>query len=112
MDATVTPAAVPHRLGPVDRVPPGEGREFVIGDRRVAVFRMRDGRVLATDARCPHRGGPLADGIVGMDGVVCPLHARRFSLVTGAADGGECAVAVHPARVEDGEIVVEVPPGR
>lgn len=100
---------VEHTLGPVGRIPLGEGREYLVAGRRIAVFRLRSGRIAATDARCPHRGGPLADGIVGMETVVCPLHARRFSLVTGEDPGGGCGIATHPARIdEDGCIVVGI----
>lgn len=78
-------------LGPIARIPVGEGRVVDIGRRRLAVFRARDGRVHVTQAACPHRGGPLADGLLGGDVVVCPLHGRRFSLVTGACLVGDCA---------------------
>lgn len=105
-----TPAGIDHRLGPVDRIPPGEGREFAVGGRRIAVFRPRGGAPAATGALCPHRGGPLADGLVGMDSVVCPLHNRRFAFADGATQDGDCAVEVHPVRVEgDGEMVVTLP---
>ena len=50
-----------HRLGPVQAIPLGEGRAFAVGDTQVAVFRLRDG-LRATQAVCPHAGGPLADG--------------------------------------------------
>jgi nitrite reductase (NADH) small subunit len=105
----VTAAArAAHRLGPVDQVPPGEGREFEVAGRRIAVFRLRSGWVAATDAACPHRGGPLADGIVGMNSVVCPLHGRRFALAGGEAGDDDCRLVAHPARVEEGEIVVDL----
>lgn len=101
---------VEHRLGPAAQVPVGEGRAFQVAGHDVAVFRPRGGGVAATQAACPHRGGPLADGIVGLDAVVCPLHARRFSLATGAGDGDECGIAVHPCRIDgQGDIVVALP---
>lgn len=103
---------VAHRLGPLEQIPPGEGREFRVGGTRVAVFRLRDGGVAATQAECPHRGGPLSDGIVGMGAVVCPLHSRRFSLADGAEAGGGCGIAVHPVSVhDDGTLVLELPGG-
>ncbi len=106
------PSAVlaPHHLGPVGQIPPGEGREFAVGGRRIAVFRTRDGRIAATDARCPHKGGPLADGIVGRSSVVCPLHARRYGLGDGADADGGCGLTVHPVHVDDaGDLVVALP---
>jgi nitrite reductase (NADH) small subunit len=85
------PAARTIDLGPVDRIPPGEGQTFLVDGREVAVFRSRDDELLATQGRCPHRGGLLADGIVGAGTVICPLHALRFDLRSGAALASGCA---------------------
>jgi len=84
-----TPEALIN-LGPVDRIPPGEGREFEVDGELIAVFRTRDGRVFGAQARCPHRGGHLADGVIGGGLVVCPLHTFRFELATGKPAGNEC----------------------
>src|SRR4051794_35774143 len=65
-------------LGPLDRIPLGEGRTFNLGGREVAVFRTRMG-VFATDAMCPHKTGRLADGLVGDGKVICPLHGFKFA---------------------------------
>lgn len=101
---------VEHRLGPVEQIPLGEGRTFTVAGYTIAVFRLREGSVAATQAECPHRGGPLADGIVGMDSVVCPLHAQRFTLLTGVAEVGDCDIDVHPCHVDaQGDIVVAIP---
>ena len=101
---------VEHTLGPAARIPLGEGREFIVGGVRIAVFRLRTGGLAATAAACPHRGGPLADGITGARQVVCPLHGRRFSLDTGEAEGGAYAVPCFPVRLgPGGEIVVSLP---
>ncbi len=82
-------------LGPLERIPLGEGRTFHLGLRNVAVFRTRAG-VFATDAMCPHRGGRLADGLVGDGKVICPLHGYKFALATGEALGNACtALATH-----------------
>ena len=53
-----------------------------VGNREIAIFNLGD-RFLAVDNRCPHKGGPLADGIVSGTTVVCPLHAWKMSLETG-----------------------------
>ena len=87
-------------LGPVEQIPLGEGRTFLVGGRRVAVFRTRDGRVFASQGECPHRGGPLADGLVGNGTVVCPLHEWRFDLTTGATPNGACPLAVYPLALD------------
>jgi nitrite reductase (NADH) small subunit len=93
-------------LGPVDAIPLGQGCTYVVDGCAIAVFRQRDGQIFATQNACPHRGGPLADGIVGDGKVICPLHARQFDLKTGASVGGDCAVRTYPIRVEGGEIIL------
>ena len=105
--ATTAATTTGHRLGPVDQVPVGEGRAFAVAGEQVAVFRLRDGALRATAARCPHGGGPLADGQLDPRGVVCPLHLRAFSFADGSCAEG-AGVRVFPAGVVDGEIVVEL----
>jgi uroporphyrinogen-III synthase len=97
-------------LGPVYRIPPGEGRVFRVDNFDVAVFRTRSGTVHATQAWCPHLGGPLADGVVGNGKVICPLHGYKFSLRTGEADGHNCAaLQTYPVAVNaEGEVVLTV----
>jgi nitrite reductase (NADH) small subunit len=74
-----------------------------------AVF-VYEGEVVVTDARCPHRGGPLVEGIVRGGAVVCPWHWYTFDLST-----GRCRTAAthrlrrYPVLVEDGVTVVEIP---
>ena len=70
-------------LGLLENVPLGEGRAVIVGGRNIAIFRPRSGRVYATQADCPHLGGPLVDGILVEDSVVCPLHELRFNLKSG-----------------------------
>ena len=83
--------AVHYDLGPVDRIPRGEGQTFVVDGREVAVFRSRlSDEVYATQARCPHKAGLLADGIVGDGKVICPMHSYKFDLATGTPLGNTC----------------------
>ncbi len=86
----MTPGKILYNLGPLTRIPQGEGRTFRIGDTAVAVFRTRNDDVFATQATCPHKNGPLADGIIGADQVVCPLHAYKFQLANGEPVGNSC----------------------
>lgn len=73
----------------------------------VAVFRTHDDRVFALDDRCPHKGGPLSEGIVAGHTVTCPLHAWVFDLNTGMAQGADAgAVTTYPARIEGGRVLV------
>ena len=80
-----------HCVGPVDEIPVGEGRAYVVDGTEVAVYKLRDGTLRALAAVCPHRGGPLADGLIDERVVVCPLHGLTYDLSTGAelASGGD-----------------------
>ena len=93
-------------------IPPREGRAVLIGERELALFNLGD-RFMATDNRCPHRGGPLCDGIVTGTSVVCPLHAWKVDLATGAVERPATAnahcVATYPTRVEDGVVMIGLP---
>src|SRR5215510_2302843 len=96
-------------LGSVQAIPCGEGRTFDVGTRRIAVFRTRQGEVFATQAECPHRGGPLADGLLGGTTLVCPLHSWKFDLCTGAASNAECALEVYATRISrTGQLIVSL----
>src|SRR5688572_8572051 len=93
-------------LGPAERVPLGEGRRFVVGGHEVAVFRGRDGVLYATQDRCPHREGPLSDGLCGGGQVICPYHSYRFDLATGAClNDASCRIRTYPVREEGGLIL-------
>ena len=77
-----------HNLGPVDQIPVGEGRAFGVDGTQVAIFRLRDGSVRAVSAVCPHKGGPIADGTIDRQVVMCPLHQHAFDLETGCSSTG------------------------
>lgn len=100
-EAPTSPKHVEHCLGPLSQIPIGEGRDFVVEDQTVAVFRTRGGGVFASQAACPHRVGPLSDGLLGGTTIVCPLHAWKFDLTTGKALLGTCDLAVHAVRVDE-----------
>ncbi|MDT5072504.1 MAG: nitrite reductase small subunit [Mycobacterium sp.] len=93
-------------VGNVDEIPVGEGRTFAVHGEQIAVYRMRDGSLRAIGAVCPHRGGPLADGLTDHDVVVCPLHGLAYDLRTGAETTGTGpGVCSHPVSAEhDGSI--------
>lgn len=103
------PASPTINLGRTSRIPVGQGRCYVVGGEEVAVFRQRDGRLFATQNRCPHRQGPLSEGLMGGGQVICPLHAHRFKLADGAGtEPGEC-VRVYEVKDVDGEIRLTAP---
>ncbi len=97
-----------QRKHPSARGPASENRQSL----EVAIFNL-NGRFLTVENACPHKGGPLCDGIVTGTAVVCPLHGRHFDLETGMpvrASEPSC-LAVFPTRVEDGIILVDVEAG-
>jgi nitrite reductase (NADH) small subunit len=97
------------KLCPLSEIPPGEGRNFAALGEKVAVFRPRSGGVFAVQAACPHRGGPLADGLLGGTTLICPLHAWKFDVSTGDVLFGDCGLKVYPVRVDDsGQIVLSL----
>ncbi|MGE2713750.1 Rieske (2Fe-2S) protein [Mycolicibacterium litorale] len=92
-------------LGSLDEIPVGEGRTFAVDGTQIAVFRLRDGSLRALDAVCPHRGGPLADGLADERVVVCPLHGHTFDLCSGTeANGAELSVRSYPVTEVDGTV--------
>jgi nitrite reductase (NADH) small subunit len=98
-------------LGSVEKVPLGQGFCFLVGGREIAVFRQRDGRLFATQNRCPHKQGPLSDGLVGAGKVICPLHAKKFDLATGAGPEPQHCLQVYPVREVGGEILLSLDRG-
>jgi nitrite reductase (NADH) small subunit len=99
------------RTARCEDIPLREARSVRFGEREIAIFNLGD-RFLAIDNRCPHKGGPLSDGIVSGSTVACPLHTRKVDLETGnvlnTPDSPQC-VAAFRARVEDGVIFLELP---
>lgn len=95
-------AAHAVNLGPLTRIPEGEGRTFEVSGRRIAVFRTRRGCVFATQAECPHKKGPLADGLVGERTVMCPLHGYKFDLASGDAIAHDCgSLRTFPVDIDE-----------
>jgi nitrite reductase (NADH) small subunit len=105
-----TPTATPraYTVGRVDDVPLGEGRAYVAGGIQVAVFRLRDGSLHATQAACPHAGGPLADGQTDVNVLVCPLHLYAYRWSDGASPNGGSRIGTYPVRDVDGALVIDV----
>jgi nitrite reductase (NADH) small subunit len=96
-------------LGSLEDIPPGEGRNFDIGGLTVAVFRTRGGDVYATEPKCPHRQGPLVDGLVGSGTVICPLHELCFDLKTGKSSDENCSLKLYSVKVNEGMLVLDLP---
>ena len=93
----------------IDNVPLREGRAVTVGNTEIAIFHLED-RYLTIENSCPHKGGPLCDGIVSGTTVVCPLHGQRFDLETGmpVLASQPAGVATFPTKVEKGIIFVNL----
>jgi nitrite reductase (NADH) small subunit len=77
----------------------------------IALFLTADGSFFAIEDRCPHRGGPLSQGIVHGNAVTCPLHNWVISLETGEALGADVGCVKRlPLRVEAGRILIDIAP--
>lgn len=96
-------------LGNVNDIPPGQGACYIVKGQEIAVFRERDGKVFAIENRCPHRQGPLSEGMAGNGKVICPLHGHKFDLASGkGTENGEC-VRIFEVREQYGEIILDFP---
>ena len=99
------------RITPAESIPPREGRTVRLGALSVAIFNTGDS-FLAVENRCPHSGGPLADGIVGGNTVTCPMHNWRICLESGRVskpcDSSAPAVRTFPIKVEDGIVLLSL----
>lgn len=101
------PSRVSLPLCEINEIAVGLGRAFEVNGRELAVFRARDGRVFAVENECPHKGGPLSDGMLIGEQVVCPLHAFRFNGTTGECDQANvCAIDAFPVEVRNGVVYV------
>ena len=96
-------------IGAIDEIPVRGARKVKTKLGCIAVFRTDETTVFATSNVCPHKQGPLNEGIVHGTKVTCPLHNWVISLETGEVQGpDEGQVATYPARVEGGRILLDV----
>lgn len=97
------------RITPAGSIPPREGRSLRLGSLSIAIFNTGS-EFLAVENRCPHGGGPLADGIVGGATVTCPIHNWRICLesgrVTKPCESSTTPVRTFPVRVENGIVLL------
>jgi len=96
-------------LGAVDDIPLRGARKIKTRMGCIAVFRTGEAEVYATSNTCPHKGGPLNEGIVHGTNVTCPLHNWVFDLETGLAQGAdEGQIETFLARVDDGRVLIDI----
>ncbi len=95
-----------------ESIPLREGRRVAWREYDIAVFNL-GGEYLAVDNQCPHKQGPLADGLVAGKAVFCPLHNWKISLQTGCAlSGGKGNAKTYPGKEKNGKIYVAFEEGQ
>jgi len=96
-------------VGAVNDIPRRGARRVATPQGDIAVFRTGDGEIFALRDQCPHKKGPLSQGIVHGRTVTCPLHAWNIDLSTGeptGADAGKGCAPTVTVRVESGRVLL------
>jgi nitrite reductase (NADH) small subunit/3-phenylpropionate/trans-cinnamate dioxygenase ferredoxin subunit len=99
-----------HRVCDDRELQPGQGRAFWVEGRSIALFNV-GGKFYAMENECTHEGGPLGDGLLRGERVLCPWHGAEFDVTTGAALSPPADFGVETFRVvvEGGEVRIELP---
>ena len=95
-------------VGKLDEFVDGQGRRVEAGGKEIAVARIGD-QFFAFDDICPHQGGPLSEGTIDGEEVVCPWHAWVFNVKTGTSPvAPNVTIDIFPVRVDGSDVYVEV----
>jgi NAD(P)H-dependent nitrite reductase small subunit len=98
------------RVADAADIAPGKGALIERDGVALAVFNAGGGRFYAVSPVCPHEDGPLAEGWLEGQTIVCPWHGYNFDLTTGAClVDPDLQIATYPVRVVDGAVEVELP---
>ena len=96
------------RVCRLEDIPPLGARRYVDGAKTIAIFRAEGDAVFAVRDQCPHKGGPLSQGIVFGTSVACPLHNWTIDLAKGCAQApDEGCVERFAVRIVDGMVELE-----
>lgn len=97
------------RVAHVDEIPKQVGKEVKVDNLEIAIFRLSSGKFKAVENRCPHKQGPLSEGIVSGEFVFCPLHDWKIDLTSGDVqkpDDG--CVQTYPVEVTNNEVFIKI----
>lgn len=100
-------------VGAPEDIPLRGARRIAMAGGDIAVFRAGDSRIFALRDACPHKQGPLSQGIVHGHSVSCPLHGWVIDFATGApigADAGKGCTPTIPVIIEQGRIFIPAAP--
>lgn len=96
-------------IGNLEDIPQLGARVVETGDKEIAIFRTSDDQVFALRNKCPHKGGPLSEGIVHGTTVACPLHNWNIDLASGEAVApDEGCAGRYEVKVESGKVLLQL----
>ena len=85
----------------------GKGKAVIANSKEVALFK-REGKIYALDNVCPHRGGPLGEGELDGDEIVCPWHAWGFDVKTGKCHtASDIQQPMFKVKIQGNDILVD-----
>lgn len=97
------------RICALDEIPVLGSRVVRAGDRDISVFRNAEDEVFALLDRCPHKGGPLSQGIVHGRSVTCPLHNWKIDLASGESQAPDVGCTrSYPVKLEQGDVLLGI----
>jgi nitrite reductase (NADH) small subunit len=86
----------------------GEAKEFELAGKTICVANV-NGTISAMDNVCLHMGGPLGQGVIEGNKLVCPWHGWEYDPLTGQlADDPESKVTIYPIRIENGNLMIQL----
>lgn len=96
-------------VGKLEEIPLTSSKVVHVGEQEIVVFRLSNGDYRAVENRCPHKGGPLSEGIISGPFVFCPLHDWKVCLEDGAVQAPDHGcVRTYPIRQMDGLLCIEL----
>ena len=96
-------------IGALSAIPRQGARVVKTAGGCIAVFRTADDRAFALEDKCPHKAGPLSQGIVHGSSVTCPLHNWVIDLTSGRAQGADVGQTLSfPLKVEEGRLLLDL----
>ena len=92
----------------LEALPPGEVSSADVNGQEVAVYNV-DGKIYATSNICPHQGGPMAEGMLDGDQIICPWHAWVFDIKDGSSPvNPRMKIPCYEVKVEGSDIFVKI----
>lgn len=94
----------------IDELPVGAAKQVEVGGKTIALFNV-GGSYFAIDDTCPHRDGPLSEGVLEGNVITCPWHGAKFSVLTGEVIEGPASAGVcsYRIRVEGTDVLLTIP---